>query len=135
MPYSFTLTAVIPAAPQDIYDTWLDSRGHSEMTGGKASMSTVVGDDISAWNGYIMGHNLELVPGERIVQSWRTSEFPDDHADSIIVVTLERTDGDTLLTLEHRNVPDHLKSYEEGGWQAHYFEPMQEYFIRARTAE
>jgi activator of HSP90 ATPase len=130
MPYRFTLTTVIPATAQDIYDTWLDSRGHSEMTGGKASMSTELDADVSAWDGYITGRNLELVPGERIVQSWRTREFPDDHEDSIITVTLVKADSGTLLTLVHANVPDGQTSYELGGWQEHYFEPMQEYFAR-----
>jgi uncharacterized protein YndB with AHSA1/START domain len=128
MPYSFKLTAIIPASAQDIYDTWLDSRGHSDMTGGKASMWAEIGADVSAWDGYISGRNLELVPGERIVQSWRTREFRDDHEDSVITVTLATAAGGTLLTLVHSNVPDGQTSYEQGGWQEHYFQPMQDYF-------
>ena len=132
MAYSFTLTTLIPAAPAAIYDAWLDSAGHSEMTGGKASMSSDVGADVSAWDGYITGRNLELVPGERIVQSWRTSKFPDDHPDSVITVTLAKAEGGTLLMLLHADVPDGQTSYEEGGWQEHYFEPMQDYFARRK---
>jgi uncharacterized protein YndB with AHSA1/START domain len=128
VPYTFTLTTTIPASAQDIYDAWLDSAGHSEMTGGEASMSDQIGTEVSAADGYISGRNLELVPGERIVQSWRTTEFTDDHEDSIITVTLEEVDGETLLTLIHSNVPDGQTSYQRGGWQEHYFEPMIEYF-------
>lgn len=128
MPYTYTLTSVIPATPQEIYDAWLDSVAHSEMTGGEATMSKEVGAEVSAWDGYITGRNLELVPGERIVQSWRTSEFGDEHADSIVTVTLEGTDEGTLLTLVHSNVPDERRSYEEGGWESNYFEPMRLYF-------
>ena len=40
MTYAFTLTDVIPASPQAIYDAWLDSRGHTAMTGSKAKMSS-----------------------------------------------------------------------------------------------
>ena len=130
MPYTFTLTTTIPASAQDIYDTWLDSIGHSEMTGGAATMSDETGAEVSAWDGYISGRNLELVPGERIVQSWRTTKFTDDHDDSIITVTLEEIDGETLLTLVHSNVPDGQTSYERGGWQSHYFEPMIAYFAK-----
>ena len=128
MPYSYTLSAVIPASPAEIYRAWLDSIGHSEMTGGEATMSDEVGADISAWDGYITGRNLELVPGERIVQSWRTTEFDDECDDSVVTILLQETEGGTLLTLEHSNVPDEYKSYEEGGWQSHYFEPMITYF-------
>jgi uncharacterized protein YndB with AHSA1/START domain len=128
MPYTFTLTTVMPVSPRDIYAAWLDSLGHSEMTGGEASMSDEVGAQVSAWDGYISGRNLALVPGERIVQSWRTSEFGDALEDSIITVVLQEAGDGTLLTLEHSNVPDDHRSYEEGGWQSKYFEPMVAYF-------
>ena len=128
MPYTFVLTATMPASAQEIYETWLDSLGHSEMTGGEATMSDEVGAEVSAWDGYITGRNIELIPGERIVQSWRTSEFGDEHGDSIITVLLEEIGDGTLLTLEHKNVPDEQRSYEESGWQSNYFEPMAAYF-------
>ncbi|MGP0092159.1 MAG: SRPBCC domain-containing protein [Xanthobacteraceae bacterium] len=128
MPYDYTLTAIIPASPQEIYRAWLDSAAHSEMTGAEARMSDEIGGEVSAWDGYITGRNLELVPHERIVQSWRTTEFTDDHGDSIIAVILEEDDEGTLLTLVHSNVPEGLTSYEESGWQEHYFEPMAVFF-------
>ncbi|HEY2526793.1 MAG TPA: SRPBCC domain-containing protein [Xanthobacteraceae bacterium] len=135
MPYTFTLSHQIPASPQEVYDAWLDSAAHSEMTGGEARMSDAIGAEVSALNGYITGRNLQLIPGERIVQSWRTTQFADDHDDSVITVMLEeRTEG-ALLTLVHSNVPDDQRSYEEGGWQSTYFEPMIVYFsARAQGA-
>jgi uncharacterized protein YndB with AHSA1/START domain len=127
MPYNFTLTARIPASPQEIYDAWLDSVAHSAMTGSEAIMSDALGDQVSAFDGYITGRNLELVPCERIVQSWRTTEFAGDHEDSLITVTLEEADGGALLTLVHTNVPERT-SYKQSGWEEYYFEPMKAYF-------
>jgi hypothetical protein len=49
----FTLTTTIPASAQEIYDAWLDSLTHSEMTRSEASMSDEVGAEVSAWDGYI----------------------------------------------------------------------------------
>ena len=134
MPYTFTLTAMIPASPEEIYEAWLDSLGHSEMTGGEANMSGEVGAEVSAWDGYISGRNLELIPAERIVQSWRTTEFADEHEDSVISIVLTAVGDSTLLTLEHSNVPDDQRSYEEGGWQSNYFEPMVAYFAGLQGA-
>jgi uncharacterized protein YndB with AHSA1/START domain len=128
MPYEFTLTALIPAAPRRIYDAWLDSQEHTRMTGGKAETSAAVGGSFTAWDGYISGKNLELAPHMRIVQSWRTTRFTDQDADSRITVTLAPATGGTILTLMHSNVPDSHTGYEDGGWQTHYFEPMQKYF-------
>jgi uncharacterized protein YndB with AHSA1/START domain len=137
MPHTFTLNVTIPATPGEIYQAWLDSLAHSEMTGGEASMSDQLGAEVSAWDGYISGRNLVLIPSERIVQSWRTSEFGDEHEDSVITVLLEQAGDDTVLTLEHSNVPDEHRSYEEGGWQSNYFEPMVAYFgeRRGKAAE
>jgi uncharacterized protein YndB with AHSA1/START domain len=134
MPYAYTLTTTLPASAQEIYDAWLDSLAHTEMTGGEAAMSDEVGAEVVAWDGYITGRNLELGPGERIVQSWRTSEFDEEHEDSIITLTLEEVAEGTLLTLVHSQVPADQTSYEEGGWQEHYFEPMQDYFKKRKRA-
>jgi len=130
MPYTYTVTSVIPATAEEIYEAWLDSLSHTEMTGGEAAMSDEVGAEVSAWDGYISGRNLELVPGERIVQSWRTSKFDDGHEDSIVTITFADAGDGTLLTLVHSNVPDDQRSYEEGGWESNYFEPMRVYFSK-----
>jgi uncharacterized protein YndB with AHSA1/START domain len=128
VPYNFTLITLIPASPQEIYEAWLDSIAHSEMTGGEALISDEIGAEVSAHGGYITGRILELVPGNRIVQSWRTTQFADEHEDSVVTVTLEDADEGTLLTLVHSNVPDEQTSYERRGWAEYYFEPMKAYF-------
>src|SRR5262245_2023571 len=130
MSYTFTLTDVIPAPPAAIYDAWLSSRGHGEMTGSKASQSPRIGAKVMAWGGYISGKNLELVPGRRIVQSWRTTKFTNDDPDSKIAVTLRPVPGGTRIILRHSNVPDSHTSYERGGWQKSYFTPMKAYFAK-----
>src|SRR5579871_6610903 len=134
MAYRYSLTTVIPASARDIYDAWLDSVAHSRMTGGQATASADLGAAFVAWDGYITGRNLELTPGERIVQAWRTTKFPEDHEDSIITLTFEERDGGTLVTLSHSNVPEGHLGYEQGGWQKSYFEPMIAYFSNASPA-
>ena len=128
MPYSFQLAAEIPASPEVIYDSWLDTSGHSAMTGGAASASNVVEAEFTAWDGYIRGRNLELVRGRRIVQSWRTTAFSDADPDSVLTVILTPTKAGAHLTLEHSNVPDGHTKYEQGGWEENYFAPMKRYF-------
>jgi hypothetical protein len=98
------------------------------MTGGAAVMSNQPGAKISAWDGYISGTNIELVPDERIVQTWRTTKFAETDPDSTITVQLLSTAEGTRLTLTHSNVPDDHTGYEQGGWQQFYFEPMRRYF-------
>ena len=127
MTIEFKVSDIIPATPSVIYDAWLSSEGHSQMTGSVAHASHEIGFVFDAWDGYISGTNVALNPGKRIIQSWRTDEFDSDHADSQIEVTLEPVSGGTLLTLLHSSVPDGQGHYEHG-WQAHYFDPMKAFF-------
>jgi len=135
MPYTFTVSDIIPARPQAIYNAWLDSRGHSEMTGGKATASAEVGGAFTAWDGYISGRNVQLVPGTRIVQTWRTTGFTHEQQYSVITVLLTEAPDGTRVTITHANVPDDHKGYENGGWQEHYFNPMKAYFGKAKAAK
>ena len=111
----------------DLYRAWLDSDLHSAMTGSPAHAEPEVGSSFTAWDGYISGANLELTPGKRIVQSWRTLEFEANEDDSRLELTLEPVDGNTLLTLTHSNLPSHGMQYEQG-WIDNYFIPMKVHF-------
>ena len=127
MTIQFTVSDVIPGTPDEVYDAWLDSDGHSKMTGSPAHVSADVGGKFDAWDGYISGENLELEPGRRILQSWRGASYKDSDADTQIEVIFEAVEGGTKVTLTHTNVPDDQGSHESG-WSTHYFEPMTSYF-------
>jgi activator of HSP90 ATPase len=127
---SFTLSTMISATPEQIYTAWLSSEGHSQMTGGQAEVQGGVGGAFTAWDGYIRGKTLELKPHKRIVQAWRTSEFPEDSPDSRVEILLEGTAEGTKLTLVHTNIPDgQAEGYKEG-WEDFYFTPMRAFFSR-----
>jgi len=128
MENGFTLSEIFNAKPSDIYNAWLSSDGHSYITGSPAKVDGKVGGKFSVWDGYIFGLTLELTPDRRIVQAWRTSEFPDDAPDSHLEVLLEETEGGTRVTLTHSNMPeDQVEDYRQG-WEDFYFKPMREYF-------
>ncbi len=123
------LSVVIAATPKKIYDTWLNSKEHTAFTGGKATSSNKLKGKFTAWDGYISGVNIDLKEGKKIVQAWRTNEFPDDALDSILEVTLApKAGGKTTLTLTQTNIPKGQSAKYKGGWKNHYFEPMKEYF-------
>jgi len=128
MTYEFTLTTEFAATPEVIFASWLSSDGHTAMTGGIAHMSTEIGAAYDAWDGYISDKNIEFEQDRRIVQSWRSSHFAAEDQDSRIEIMLEPSSEGTLFTLQHHNVPDGQTSYEEYGWNAHYFEPMKKRF-------
>jgi activator of HSP90 ATPase len=124
----FTVSKELSASSQGVYDEWLNSEQHSEMTQAPASASTEVAGIFTAHDGYINDINIELENGRRILQMWRTSEFERTDPDSSIEITLEKLPDGTLLTLKHWNIPDGQAEGFESGWQDFYFTPMQEYF-------
>ena len=127
MKSQFVISTELKAKPLEVYEAWLNSETHSEMTGGEAVCGNMEGDKFSAWDGYIEGVNLELNPGKFIKQSWRTSDFRTGDDDSILELSLNGTDYGTEITLKHYNIPKNQSDYERG-WKEHYFEPMERYF-------
>jgi len=124
----FTISAIIPAKESDIYEAWLSSDGHAAMTGSPAQVDANAGGKFSAWDGYIFGSTLELTPNLRIVQAWRTSEFPEDAPDSRLEVLLEAVDGGTKVILTHSDMPEEQVDSYRQGWEDFYFKPMKDFF-------
>jgi activator of HSP90 ATPase len=124
----FELTLIFPAIPDEIFDGWLSSEGHSQFTGSPANVEGNVGGKFTAWDGYIWGVTLELERSRRILQAWRTSEFPEDAPDSQVEILLEKVKGGTRLTLKHTNIPDGQAEGYKQGWEDFYFKPMREYW-------
>lgn len=127
MKNEFTLTATFSTKAEAIYKAWLSTQGHTLMTGSPAKVDGRVGGAFTAWDGYIWGTFLELEENKRIVQTWRTGEFPEDADDSHVEIILEEANGETKITLVHTNIPKGQDDYKQG-WEDFYFKPMKEYF-------
>jgi hypothetical protein len=57
---------IFKASPHDVYEALMDSRKHAAFTGGRAKISRSVGGSIHAYDNYISGKNIELVPDKRL---------------------------------------------------------------------
>ena len=103
---SITVTSLVPVAPEKAYAAWMNGEEHSAFTGSAAEIDPRAGGKFTAWDGYIWGKTLELEPGRRIVQSWRTSDFSEHDRDSRIEVTFNAVSGGTEITLVHTDIPE-----------------------------
>jgi uncharacterized protein YndB with AHSA1/START domain len=118
----------IKASPEAVYMAIVDARRHSEFTGSPATTNDIVGAEFTAWDGYISGKNLELVKGKKIVQEWKTTEWPEGYPPSILRLTLTPKRGGTELKMLHSKVPaEQVRSYRDG-WHSAYWNPLKEYF-------
>ena len=124
----FILEEIFDAPARAIYEAWLDSEGHTQMTGAEAECSNQIGGKFMAWDGYISGQNLELIPGKLIRQNWRTTEFETDQPDSIVEITFsDLADGKTRVSIKHTNLNEQDFQYKQG-WEDFYFTPMKDFF-------
>lgn len=117
----------LKASPHAVYEALMDSRKHSEFTGDKAVVSRKIGGKFSTFSGYSIGVNLELVPDKRIVQTWRGSDWPDEHF-SIAKFELKKVKQGTKLVFTQTGVPE--DQYEEisKGWKEYYWDKMERFF-------
>jgi activator of HSP90 ATPase len=129
MTNSLNMSTTLPAAPQKLYEAWLNSEEHALFTGGgHAEVDPRVGGAFSAWDGYIMGKTLELEPYSHILQAWRTTDFPEGAPDSLLEVLIQPDGQGSKLTLIHTQIPEGQEGEYRQGWEDYYFKPMQDYF-------
>jgi len=130
MSESFEMTTLLPAPPEAVFSAWLDGNQVAVFTGGAAEGDALPGSKFTAWDGYISGTNLELEPPRRILQAWRTTEFPEASPDSRVEILLEPAANGTTLRLLHSNIPDGQGDDYREGWEEYYFSPLKKYFAQ-----
>lgn len=120
------------AQPAQVYKLLMDSKLHAEFSGSAAHINPKVGGKISAYDGYIEGKNIDLIPNKLIVQEWRGTDWPEG-VWSVATFALAKTPSGTKLTFTQTGVPvDHAADIAQG-WKDFYWTPMQDWCKR-RTA-
>ncbi len=119
-------TVTFDAPAIEVYNLLMDEKKHSAFTGSKVKMSKKVKGKFNIFDGYILGYNIELIEGEKIVQGWHFAEegWPDDHY-SICTFKFKQTDNKTKLSLVHTDIPAHKVEELKQGWKQYYWAPMK----------
>jgi len=117
-------TVTFKASPHEVYEALLDSKKHAAFTGGKASISRAVGGSIMAYDNYIGGKNVELVPDKKNVQDWRAVNWPEGYFWRVTFKFTAVPEG-TRLDFTHADVPEGTEEEFTQGWIDNYWEPMK----------
>lgn len=124
-------SVLLPASPKVVFETLMTSKGHSGFSGAPARITPKVGATFTVWGGYIHGKNLELIPGKKIVQSWRPSEetWPEDYYSTVSFSLAAAKEG-TRVTFVHSGVlPDHV-GHLSTGWKQSYWDPLKAFLAK-----
>lgn len=118
----------IEAPPAAVYGLLTSSQDFTRMTGGRAAdISPELGGAISMFGGDIRGRNVELVPGKRVVQAWRSHAWPEG-VYSIVRFDLAPSGKGTKLVFDQAGYPADAEAMLEVGWPKMYWEPMNAIF-------
>ena len=118
--------AIFETGARRIYDALMDARRHSEFTGDKAAIDARVGGRFTAYGDYISGEFLEIVPGKKIVQRWRASDWPEG-AWSKATIELKEKRGATTLRFTQEGIPEEFAEDIAQGWHDFYWDKLRVY--------
>jgi hypothetical protein len=110
-----------------VYSAWLDSTQHSAFAGNKTVVEGDVGGNFSERDGHITGKLVQLDLGRRIIQSWRSKDFPPKAPDSRVELHFESVFGGARITILHSDIPEGLGESVRNSWND-MFGPMRSYF-------
>ncbi len=120
-------TIIFKASSLEVYDALMDSKKHSAFTGDSAKISKKVGGKFTAYGSYIAGENLELIEGKKIVQTWRSSDWPSG-VFSKVTFLFEKTKDGTKMIFTQEGVPEEFYADIKQGWIDFYWDKIKEAF-------
>ena len=124
MPKTIRQAVTIKASPHAVYEALMDSRKHAAFSGRPARISRKPGGTFTAYGSYLSGANLDLVPDRKIVQFWRSKNWPAFHY-STVTFDLAKVKGGTRLNFTQVGVPDNDFKDKKAGWIKSYWKPMK----------
>ncbi len=127
------LSTVLAASPQVVYRAWFEPSQHAAFTKHAAKLDDHIGGKFSLRDGKITGRNMALEFGRRLVQSWRSTEFPKVAPDSRLEVVFESVGAGTRMTVMHSDLPQGFAEPLRAFWLESYCAPMTDYFGKFAT--
>ncbi len=127
MPKIIEQRVLFDVASSVLYNLYMDEQEHTAVTEAQTFIKKIEGSEFSAYDGYIQGKNLVLIPNKLIVQSWRGKDWGKDDPDSILVIELNVMKKKTELHMVHVNVPEKFSSHIAKGWKEHYWNKWKQF--------
>ena len=122
---TFKKTFKINAEPSDVYSALTNPYTIELWSGYPATMSEVPGSEFSLWEGDITGKNLEIIKDKKVVQEWYFGEMSEK---SIVTILIQPDRENSLVTVEHSNIPDDDFADIAEGWREYYFGAIMNFF-------
>lgn len=124
---TISLAATFPAAPETLYDMYLDPAHHAAFTGSPVTIGDKPGSNFRAFDGALSGTILHTEPKRLIIQTWRSTGFADADIDSTLTLSFWPNPDGARIELLQANVPDADFGGVSEGWPKFYWTPWRAY--------
>jgi uncharacterized protein YndB with AHSA1/START domain len=122
-------------SPERVYEVYLSSKEHGAATGQSADIDARVGGKFSAYDEYLTGNILSLVPGKSIVQTWRSGHYKESDKDAILALRFRTNQFEvTEVEMVLINNPDDLERHDDSSWNFNYWEKFRTYLAKNPTS-
>ena len=136
MPRTILLAASLPAAPERLFDMYLNAELHSAFTGMAVTIEPRAGAAFRAFEGQLSGTILHVEPKRLVVQTWRSVNWSTAQSlDSVLVLSFWPEKDGGRIELVHANVPEEDYAGVSQGWTKHYFNPWRAYLEASAGAQ
>jgi uncharacterized protein YndB with AHSA1/START domain len=123
---------LIAAPPQQVFELLTSGSLFSAATGMPAEITDREGDFFSLFDGRVEGRQIELVPGQRVVQAWRFgTAHPSAWAPGVystVCFALEPAGDGTRLVIDHAGIPAEWIEHISQGYPTFYQDPIAKFF-------
>ncbi|CAH1757475.1 2203_t:CDS:2 [Entrophospora sp. SA101] len=103
-----------------IYETLLDPGRVTVWTRSRPDIFRLVGSKFNLFDGNITGTILELIPNEKIVQTWRLKSWTEDHF-STVTLRFEQSNDHTVIHLTQEGIPVEEVDTVQHNWENYYW--------------
>jgi uncharacterized protein YndB with AHSA1/START domain len=129
VPRNIILAVSLPAPPDRLFDMYLDPTLHAAFTGFPVTIAAEAGASFRAFDGQICGTMLHVEPKRFIVQTWRSTRFPPESMDSVLVLSFHPEATGGRIEVVHVNVADEDFAGVSQGWEKYYWTPWRAYLL------
>ncbi len=123
---------IINAPPEVVWQALTEPETISQWSGAPATFTAEPGEEYTLWDENVRGRVIEVVPLERLVQTWKPTNWNEEN--SVVTLTLTPSDGGTRVDLVHENVQDWDYDATTHGWDIYYLGAIK-HMLETRPAE
>lgn len=111
----------------DLYDVLVNPQKVRVWSRGSVLDVPRAGQEFKLFDGNVVGQWKELVPGEKIVMTWRLKSWPSGHF-SLVTLGFVQGSESTTLKLSQKDVPIGIKDLTDKNWRQYYWNAIMTSF-------